>query len=124
MTGGQTASTTPVGSRTVTDPAGNVFRPFDVCRLVMAAGARYAARFPVTRPLELVDAIEKAIRIKGFTFVEAISPCPTQYGRRNALGDLAEFYDAIDASCVTAEEAARLDEEERRRRFVVGEFVS
>jgi 2-oxoglutarate/2-oxoacid ferredoxin oxidoreductase subunit beta len=124
MTGGQTASTTPVGARTATDPAGNAFRPFDVCRLVMAAGARYAARFPVTRPLELTDAVEKAIRIKGFTFVEAISPCPTQYGRRNAHGDLAKFYDAIDASCVTVEEASRLDEEERRRRFVVGEFAS
>ena len=124
MTGGQTASTTPVGTRTVTDPAGNVFRPFDVCRLVKAAGARYAARFPVTRPLELTDAIEKAIRIKGFTFVEAISPCPTQYGRRNALGDLAKLYEAIDASCVTAEEAARLGEDERQHRFVIGEVAS
>jgi 2-oxoglutarate/2-oxoacid ferredoxin oxidoreductase subunit beta len=124
MTGGQTASTTPVGTRTATDPAGNVFRPFDVCALVKAAGARYAARYPVTRPAELIDAIEKAIRIKGFTFVEAISPCPTQYGRRNALGDVAKLYEAIDASCITAEEASRLGEDERLHRFVIGEIVS
>jgi 2-oxoglutarate ferredoxin oxidoreductase subunit beta len=124
MTGGQTASTTPVGARTATDPAGNAYRPFDVCRLVKAAGARYAARYPVTRPLELTDAIEKAIRTKGFAFVEALSPCPTQFGRRNALGDVAKLYDAIDAACISVEAAAQLGEEERRRRFVVGEVTS
>ena len=122
MTGGQTASTTPLEARTATDPAGNVFRPFDLCRLVLAAGASFAARFPVTRPLELIDAIERAIRTPGFTFVEAVSPCPTQFGRRNRLGDLTTLYDSIDARCVTADAAAAMDERERLAHFVVGEF--
>ena len=61
MTGGQTASTTPVGAKTATDPGGNIYRPLDICSLVMAAGARYAARYPVTRPASLIDAIEKAM---------------------------------------------------------------
>ncbi|MDD5310106.1 MAG: thiamine pyrophosphate-dependent enzyme [Deltaproteobacteria bacterium] len=123
MTGGQTASTTPLGARTATDPAGNVFRPFDICRLVMAAGARYAARFPVTRPRLLIDAIERAVRTPGFAFVEAVTPCPTQYGRRNVQGDLPELYAAVDAACVDEAAARAMTEEERLARFVVGEFV-
>jgi len=123
MTGGQTASTTPLGARTATDPAGNTYRPFDICKLVLAAGARYAARFPVTRPLQLVDAIERALRTKGFTFVEAVSPCPTQFGRRNALADVARLYDTVDSLCVTQEEADAMDEKERQAHFVVGEFA-
>ena len=73
-------------------------------------------------PLELIDAIEKAIKIKGFTLVEAISPCPTQFGRRNAMGDLAEMYETIDAACISPDAAAIMSEDERLRHFTVGEF--
>jgi len=123
MTGGQTASTTPVGARTATDPDGAVFRPFDICKLVLAAGARSAARFPVTRPVELINAIERALRTPGFTFVEAVSPCPTQFGRRNRLGELPALYDTINGLCVTAEQAEAMSPAERARHFVVGEFL-
>lgn len=123
MTGGQTASTTPVGARTATDPAGNAYRPFDICKLVLAAGARYAARFPVTRPHQLSAAVERAIRTPGFTFVEAVSPCPTQFGRRNAMADVAKLYESVDGMCVTGAEAEAMEDEERLRHFVVGEFV-
>ena len=122
MTGGQTASTTPAGACTATDPGGADYRPFDLVDLVLAAGARYAARFPVTRPRPLIDAIERALRAPGFTFVEAVSPCPTQFGRRNRLGDLPQLYDHLESQCVDAAEAAQLDPETRRRRFVIGEF--
>lgn len=123
MTGGQTASTTPVGARTATDPEGAAFGPFDICRLVLAAGARFAARFPVTRPVELIDAIERALRTPGFTLVEAISPCPTQFGRRNRLGDLPALYDSVDGLCVTEQQAREMDPAERDRRLVIGEFL-
>ena len=39
MTGGQVASTTPAGARTATTGEGNPYRPFDLSRLVEAAGA-------------------------------------------------------------------------------------
>ena len=39
MTGGQTASTTPLQARTATHPGGCDEAPFDTCRLVLAAGA-------------------------------------------------------------------------------------
>ncbi len=122
MTGGQTACTTPVGARTATDPAGNPHRPFDLCQLVIGAGARYAARYPITRPPMLVDAIEKAIRTPGFTFVEAISPCPTQFGRRNDTPDVGDLYEKVEALCIDRENAESMTFDERLKHFVIGEF--
>ncbi len=98
MTGGQTAPTSPLGTVTQTAPSGVEERPFDACALVKAAGAAYVSRFPVTRPQALSDAIEQAILVRGFSFVEALSPCPTQYGRRNGYASTIELYDALDAA--------------------------
>jgi 2-oxoglutarate ferredoxin oxidoreductase subunit beta len=50
MTGGQAAPTTPQGARTATTGQGNPYPPFDLCRLVAAAGATYVARYGVTQP--------------------------------------------------------------------------
>lgn len=122
MTGGQTACTTPVGARTSTDPGGNPHRPFDLCRLVIGAGARYAARYPITNPPRLMDAIEKAIRTPGFTFVEAISPCPTQFGRRNDSPDVGDLYEKVEALCIDSVAAETMTFDERLKHFVIGEF--
>jgi 2-oxoglutarate ferredoxin oxidoreductase subunit beta len=123
MTGGQTASSTPVGARTATDPEGNRFRPFDLCAVVRAAGARYAARWPVTRPRPLTDSIKRAIRTAGFAFVEAVSPCPTQFGRRNRVDDLTALYAYITDLCVTREQAAGMSKEKLAERFIIGEYT-
>ena len=122
MTGGQTASTTPVGALSATDPKGNRFRPFDLCALVRAAGARYAARWPVSQPRPLTESIKRAIQTPGFSFVEAISPCPTQFGRRNNVEDLGQLYQQMAELCVPASRADKLSEDERSRVFVIGEF--
>ena len=123
MTGGQTASTTPFGAKSVTDPGGSMYNPFDLCKLVIGAGAQYAARYPVTRPGPLTDAIEKAIRMPGFTFIDAISPCPTQFGRRNRLGDTAKLYDHMESVCRDPEEVQSMPVEERLQYFAIGEFT-
>jgi 2-oxoglutarate/2-oxoacid ferredoxin oxidoreductase subunit beta len=98
MTGGQTASTSPKGTFTVTAPFGVEEKPFDACALVTAAGASCVSRFPVTRPEALSTSIEEAISHRGFSFVEALSPCPTQYGRRNGFACVTDLYDALDAA--------------------------
>lgn len=99
MTGGQMASTTPHGANTATTPGGNPERPFDLCSLVRAAGAGFAARWPVTRPRPLTDSIKRAIGHRGFAFIEALSPCPTQFGRRNRIDDITSLYDLLDRAC-------------------------
>lgn len=86
MTGGQVSSTTFSGDRTSTSPYGNPERPFDLARLVAAAGANYVARWTTAHPVQASRAIKTALEKKGFTFVEMISQCPTAYGRRAKVG--------------------------------------
>jgi 2-oxoglutarate ferredoxin oxidoreductase subunit beta len=122
MTGGQSASTTPLGATTATTPAGNPYRPFDLCAVVRAAGAVYAARWPVVRPRPLIDSIKRGIITPGFAFIEALTPCPTQFGRRNHFDDLRDLYQDLMAHCVAKEDAAGFSSDERATRFVIGEF--
>lgn len=83
MTGGQAAPTTPCGSKTATTPEGSTESPFDLCKLTWGAGATYIARATVFHTRDLVTYIKKGLSHKGFSFIDAISPCYTQFGRRN-----------------------------------------
>jgi len=124
MTGGQVASTTPKGARTSTTGEGNPYRPFNLSRLVEAAGASYVARYSVTQPVALINAIKKAIRHRGFSFIEALSPCPTQYGRRNRLDRPDEMIQDLMGRCILQEEAEGLSEAELAEKIITGELHS
>lgn len=85
MTGGQLSPTTPRGAITSTSSDENIEYPFDLARLVTYAGASYVARWTTAHKNQLQDSIEKALTKgqKGFAFVEIISPCTTQFARKN-----------------------------------------
>jgi len=87
MTGGQFGPTTPIGSRGTTAPYGNYETPFNLPYLAASSGATYVARWTTLDTRRLKQAMVEALTMPGFTFVEIISPCPTNYGRRNRLGD-------------------------------------
>ncbi len=87
MTGGQCAPTTQVGDFTSTTPYGNIEPPFNLVSLAAAAGASYVARWPGYDTLRLQKSILKAFDNPGFSFIEVLAPCFTQYGRKNKLGD-------------------------------------
>ena len=123
MTGGQVASTTPKGARTSTTGVGNPHRPFDLSRLVAAAGATYVAKYSVTQPLALIRSIKKALRHEGFSFIEVLSPCPTQFGRRNRLEKPEEMILDLMDRCLLEEEAEGQSEEEIAEKIITGEFV-
>ncbi|MCF8062068.1 MAG: 2-oxoacid:ferredoxin oxidoreductase subunit beta [Deltaproteobacteria bacterium] len=123
MTGGQAAPTSPRGTRTATTNRGNPHRPFDLCKLVLAAGAAYVARYAVTQPLALMEGIRRALEREGFSFLEVLSPCPTQFGRRNRFESPAEMLQSLMERCVTREEAGRMGDEELAERIVTGEFT-
>ncbi len=92
MTGGQSGPTTHLTARTTTTPYGNVEHPFNLPLLVGGAGAVYVARWTTVDMRRLRNSMAEALRKPGFTFVEIISPCPTNYGVKNKLGDgLAEM---------------------------------
>ncbi len=123
MTGGQVCSTTPTGASTMTTREGNPYRPFDLCKLVKAAGATYIARYSVTQPFLLIRSITKALENKGFSFVEAIAPCPVQFGRRNKFDTPADLFKDIMARCITKDKAAKLSPEELEGKIITGEFI-
>ena len=101
---------------------GNPYRPFDLCSLVKAAGATYVARFSVTQPMALVNSIKKSLCHSGFSFIEVLSPCPTQFGRRNRPDRPDEMIKNLIQRCILEEEAKGLTQEEMSERIITGEF--
>jgi 2-oxoglutarate ferredoxin oxidoreductase subunit beta len=124
MTGGQVASTTPTGSLTTTTPGGNPDRPFDLCKLVEAAGGTFVARHPVATPIPLTRTLKKAIVHRGLSFVEVLSPCPTHFGRRNAFRTPHEMIKALKETCIPLEKAKGMKPDELQGKTLVGEFVT
>ncbi len=86
MTGGQASATTPIDAVGTTAPFGVFERPFNLPFLAECCGAVYVARWTVYHVMQATKAMTEALKKKGFSFVELISPCPTLYERRNRLG--------------------------------------
>ena len=124
MTGGQMAPTTATGLYTTTTPRGNIERPFDVCKLVEAAGGTYIARWTTAHPAALIRAIKKGFTHRGFSFIEVVCQCPTIFGRY-ALGmlDPVKNLEYLQEHSVTKEQASKLPPTELLGKIVVGEFV-
>ena len=120
MTGGQYSPTTPVGGRASTAPYGNIEPPMPICELAKAAGATYVARSTVYHAVELDRYIEQAIRNNGFSLVEAVSYCPTTYGRMNKLGTTVDMMRLLKDSSVSLNTAEKLSAEERETKIVRG----
>jgi len=124
MTGGQLASTTPHGRFTATSPPpeGNPEKPFDLSRLVAAAGASFVARYFAPWKDKLVEAIKRGIKTAGFSFIEVISQCPTQYLRRNPAGE--DTKPALGQHLfVDLKQAKSMTKEELEGKIVYGQFV-
>ena len=94
MTGGQVAATTPHKAKTTTTPVGNPEAPFNLPLMAYASGATYISRWTILHTRDLTNSIETAINRKGFSFIEVLSPCPVNYGRRNKQKsfDALKFY--------------------------------
>ena len=124
MTGGQVAPTTLRNLKTTTTPFGNLENPFDICKLVVAAGGTYVARAATFKPRPAINAIKKALEHKGFSFVEIVSQCPTNFGR-NAIGsgDVTNGIKWIEEQSLTRQQASELPEEELVNKFVLGTFM-
>jgi 2-oxoglutarate ferredoxin oxidoreductase subunit beta len=123
MTGGQSTPTTPQGVKTATAPAGNTERPFDLARLVAAAGATYVSRYSVWHVRPLIASIKKALQHPGFSFIEVLSTCPTQFGRRNEQLTPAEMLRSLKQNCLTLDQAQRSSPQQLVGKIAIGEFV-
>jgi 2-oxoglutarate ferredoxin oxidoreductase subunit beta len=123
MTGGQVSPTTPFGAKTTTTPYRNVEHPFKIAEIVAAAGASYVARWTTYHPFQLMEAIQNAIRVKGFSFVEIMSQCPVSFGKLVGMSDPADLLRHLRDRSIAVEETEGMSEEELDDRIVVGTLV-
>jgi 2-oxoglutarate ferredoxin oxidoreductase subunit beta len=123
MTGGQYSPLTPTGRFGTTAPYGNIDQSFDLTSLAMAAGASYVARGTVYHVRQSISLMKKALDKKGFSVVEIISDCPISFGKMNKMRTAVEMLKWIKDIAVSKKAWENLSVEERKEKFVIGEFL-
>ncbi|NTW92045.1 MAG: 2-oxoacid:ferredoxin oxidoreductase subunit beta, partial [Methanoregulaceae archaeon] len=126
MTGGQGSPTTPVGAISTTTPYGSGEAAFDLGGLASAAGANYVARWTSYHVKELTHAIRAGLESPGFSFIEALVQCPTNYGRRNKFREVMDQIEYFKSHALLVQKAERLREEGTKipdDMFIIGELV-
>lgn len=122
MTGGQYSPTTPTGEKGTTAPYGNIDKNFDLCKLASGAGATYVARSTAYHANMVKEQIKAGLENKGFSFVEAVSVCPTYYGRKNKKGDAVKMLEHLKNNTVNVKAADKLPKEKLEGKLLIGEF--
>jgi 2-oxoglutarate ferredoxin oxidoreductase subunit beta len=123
MTGGQSGPTTPSGAITTTTLYGNIEHPLNLVQFAAGCGASYVARWTAVHVRRIRDSIKKAINKKGFSFVEIITACPEEYGRRNKIPDPIENMKWLRDVSVVESGMDPKDAVIDTDKIVVGEFV-
>jgi 2-oxoglutarate ferredoxin oxidoreductase subunit beta len=125
MTGGQVAPTTLIDSITMTTPYGSKENPFNICNLAKCAGATYVSRWSTTKPLQTIKAMKKALEHKGFSLVEILSQCPTNFGRYALkTGDPEKVLNWIEDNSLLMSKTEGKSEEELKNKYILGEYVN
>lgn len=124
MTGGQASPTTPPGSYATTTPYGAMDPTFDICKLAEGAGASFVARGTIANPVQCEQLIRKGIQNKGFSVIEILSSCHTQYGRKNKRRRPIDNINYFRENIVPLAKAKTMSSEELEDKIVTGEFVN
>ncbi len=122
MTGGQVAPTTPSGTKTSTTPHRNIEPAFKVADLVMTAGATYVARWTTYHVFPLMESMQNAMTRKGFSFIEIISQCPDNYGRRIGKPTANDFLKQFRDDAIRINKTEGMSEEQLDKRIVIGKL--
>ncbi|NOR44271.1 MAG: 2-oxoacid:ferredoxin oxidoreductase subunit beta [Candidatus Delongbacteria bacterium] len=124
MTGGQHSPTTPIGFKASTTIYGNIDPSFDICLLARAAGATYVARSTVNNGRTLEKYIQKGLANKGFSVIEAVSNCHTQFGRKNNMSDPISSRKWIKDREIPLAKARSMKADDLKNMVITGEFIS
>jgi 2-oxoglutarate ferredoxin oxidoreductase subunit beta len=123
MTGGQYSPTTPYGMKSTTTTYANIEQDFKISELAVTAGAVFVGRGTVYHARLLDSLIEQALLKKGFSVVEVISHCHTQYGRQNRLGSAVEMMEWQRDHAVPVEKALKMKSEELKDKILIGVLI-
>ena len=122
MTGGQASPLTPAGAFATTAPFGQLDRSFDIAALAIAAGSTYVARGTAYHAVQLTDLVAKGIQNKGFSVIDAITQCPTSFGRKNQMGAPATMMQWQKDHAVMIQAASKMQPADLADKFVIGEL--
>jgi 2-oxoglutarate ferredoxin oxidoreductase subunit beta len=103
--------------------AGGIEPGIDFVALAAGAGASFVARETVAKPLALDRLIERALRKRGFSLVEVVTPCPATHERRGEAWNAAATVRALEERSVPRGRLVGLDDEARADAIVTGVFV-
>jgi 2-oxoglutarate ferredoxin oxidoreductase subunit beta len=124
MTGGQVAPTSPLGAVTSTTPYGNLEDPFDMCKMAVAAGASYVARWRSTDFRQIANSVKKGVQTKGLALIEVMLQCPTNFGRYVLkTSNPQEVLKWIKEQTISLKDAEKLSPEEKKGKILCGEFI-
>ncbi|GER86370.1 2-oxoglutarate synthase [Dictyobacter vulcani] len=79
LTKGQTSPTSPQGHVTKSTPYGLLASQFNPIATALSLNVSFVARGYSAKPKELAALIQQGVQHKGFSFIHALSPCPTFY---------------------------------------------
>ncbi len=123
MTGGQCSSTTPENDFTMTTPNGQLEGAFDIAELIGAAGGNFVSRSTAFHGNLLDQLLITALGNPGFNLVEVLTPCFTQYGRKNKFKNVVDMYKWLKSTAMPIEAWREASEEERAGRIPIGVFM-
>ncbi|HUW65654.1 MAG TPA: thiamine pyrophosphate-dependent enzyme [Spirochaetia bacterium] len=122
MTGGQQSPLTPQKSIATTAPGGTTQRPFDLPQLARGAGAGFVGRSTTFHHQLMTRLIGDGITHPGFALVEAITYCPTAFGRQNKMGSPVEGLRWQRDHFVEINKFLSLPEEDKKGKEPMGQF--
>jgi 2-oxoglutarate ferredoxin oxidoreductase subunit beta len=126
MTGGQGSPCTPVGAISTTTPYGAVEPVFDLAELAVTAGANFVSRWTTYHVSELTKAVKKGLETPGLSFIEAMTQCPTAYGRRNKLRQISDMITYLQTNSIHIQKKKRMlerGEHVPEDLITIGEFI-
>jgi 2-oxoglutarate/2-oxoacid ferredoxin oxidoreductase subunit beta len=77
LTKGQTSPTSPTGHTSKSTPYGLMASQFNPVATVLSLNVSFVARAFSSKPKEMAALIQQGVEHKGFSFIHALSPCPT-----------------------------------------------
>ena len=70
----------------------------------------------------LIKQVENGIKNNGFSFIEALTICPTYYGRKNRKGEAVDMMVYLKENAINIAAYDKLPKEQREGKFVIGEI--
>jgi len=120
LTNSQISPTTPQGMWCVSAQNGNIDPTFNAANLAIGAGATFVARETVNDPKKLEKMLVKGFEHRGYSFMEVLSNCHINLGRKNKMNSAMENLSWIDSITVSKKKWDELPPEEQMNKLATG----